>query len=141
MSGTTLISGELQYYKQHLFENAILTTASNLYDRIKISDLYSLESEPNCCFIKVASLLSIHAEPPRPADLLITASVVTTNFAPTLIRLYEQMPNPKYVMTLGGCSPIDNSLTAVDTLIPVNIYIAECPLRSQTILDAIAQLH
>jgi NAD(P)H-quinone oxidoreductase subunit K len=141
MSKATLISSELQYSQQHLSENAILTTVSNLYNRVRISDLYAIEGEPTCCFIKVASLLSVHAEPSHPADLLITASLVTSNFAPTLIRLYEQMPDPKFVITLGGCSSIDNSLTAVSALIPVDTHLAECPLQSQTILAAIASLN
>lgn len=141
MPNTILIADKLHPNKQPLFENAILTTVNNLYQQIHRSELSSPECEPTCCFIKVASLLSTHKASAHPADLLITASLVTPNFAPTLIRLYEQMPNPKFVIALGGCSPIENSLTAVGSLIPVNTYIMECPLRSQTLLNAIASLH
>lgn len=140
MSDSILTAGELHHDKQYLFENAILTTIDNLHNRIKIADLYSPETEPNCCFIKIASILSVHPEGFHPADLLITANFVTRNFAPVLSRLYEQMPAPKFVMTLGACSPIDSSLTPVDSVIPVDIYLAECPLRSQTILNAVASL-
>jgi NAD(P)H-quinone oxidoreductase subunit K len=140
MSEFTLKTGELQHDKQHLSENAILTTIDNLYNRIKIAELYHSETEPNCCFIKIASILSVQAEASHPADLLITANSVTRNFAPVLSRLYEQMPAPKFVMTLGACSPIDASLTPVDSVIPVDIYLAECPLRSQTILNAVSSL-
>jgi NAD(P)H-quinone oxidoreductase subunit K len=141
MSNTVLITDKLHANKQPLFENAILTTLNDLYNQIHHSELYSPETEPNCCFIKIASLLSVHKASSHPADLLITASLVTPNFAPTLIRLYEQMPDPKFVIALGGCSPIENSLTPVDSLIPVDTYITECPLRSQTLLNAIASLH
>ncbi len=142
MSEVTLATTNLQPNKQYLFENAILTTVNNLYDRIRITDLYAMDLEANCCFMKIAALLALPQTHRHSADLLITASAITPEFAPTLIRLYEQMPAPKFVMTLGACSATSSfNIQEVDALIPVDVHLAECPLRSQTILDAIAHLH
>lgn len=72
---------------------------------------------------------------PRQADVLITAGTITHKMAPVLIRLYEQMPEPKYVIAMGACT-IDGGMfeadsysvvRGVDRLIPVDIYIPGCP--------------
>ncbi|MER3435633.1 MAG: hypothetical protein C4288_20135, partial [Leptolyngbya sp. ERB_1_1] len=110
-------------------------------NQVRNADLSVLQLEANCCFIKIAALVASPQARSHSADLLITASAITSEFAPTLIRLYEQMSAPKFVITLGACNATSNStIQEVNALIPVNVHLAECPLRSQTILNAIAQL-
>ncbi|BAU13433.1 NADH dehydrogenase subunit B [Leptolyngbya sp. NIES-3755] len=141
MSIATLKTTHIQPKEQHLFENVILTTVDDLYYQIRIADLYTSYPEVNCCFMRIAALLAVPQTRSHSANLLITASAITPEFAPTLIRLYEQMSAPKFVMTLGACNATSNStLQDVNTVIPVNVQLAECPLRSQTILNAIADL-
>ncbi|MBE9012424.1 hypothetical protein IQ250_19690 [Pseudanabaenaceae cyanobacterium LEGE 13415] len=139
MSQVTLRPTQPQPTEQYLFENAILTTVDDLYTQIRIANFYTSYPNANCCFMRIAALLAVPQTRSHSANLLITASAITPKFAPTLIRLYEQMSAPKFVITLGACTATSNStLQDVNTVIPVNVHLAECPLRSQTILDAIA---
>ena len=85
---------------------------------------------------------------PRQADLMITAGTITMKYAPNLVRLYEQMPEPKYVIAMGACTitggmfSVDSSsaVRGVDKLIPVDVYIPGCPPRPEAVLDAIIKL-
>ncbi|MEO1352155.1 MAG: NADH-quinone oxidoreductase subunit NuoB, partial [Cyanobacteria bacterium J06635_15] len=85
---------------------------------------------------------------PRQADLIITAGTVTMKMAPALVRLYEQMPDPKYVIAMGACTitggmfSVDSpsAVRGVDKLIPVDVYIPGCPPRPEAIIDAIIKL-
>lgn len=141
MSRVTLKATQIQPSEQYLFENAILTTVDDLYNQIRIADFYTSYPDANCCFMKIAALLAVPQTRSHSANLLITASAITPKFAPTLIRLYEQMSAPKFVISLGACNATSNSmLQNVNTVIPVNVHLAECPLRSQSLIDAIAHL-
>lgn len=85
---------------------------------------------------------------PRQADLIITAGTVTMKMAPALVRLYEQMAEPKYVIAMGACTITGgmfstDSITTVrgvDKLIPVDVYLPGCPPRPEAIMDAIIKL-
>ena len=86
--------------------------------------------------------------PPRQADLLIVAGTVTMKMAPALVRLYEQMPEPKYVIAMGACTITGGMFSAdsttavrgVDKLIPVDLYLPGCPPRPEAIFDAVIKL-
>ena len=85
---------------------------------------------------------------PRQADLIITAGTITMKMAPALVRLYEQMPEPKYVIAMGACTITGGMFSAdsttavrgVDKLIPVDLYIPGCPPRPEAIFDAVIKL-
>ena len=85
---------------------------------------------------------------PRQADLLICAGTITHKMAPVLLRLYEQMPEPKYVIAMGACTCgggmfAENSYSVVkgiDKIIPVDIYLPMCPPKPEALLDAIRKL-
>ncbi|MFE4106060.1 NADH-quinone oxidoreductase subunit NuoB, partial [Almyronema epifaneia] len=85
---------------------------------------------------------------PRQADLIITAGTITMKMAPALVRLYEQMPDPKYVIAMGACTitggmfstDSPSAVRGVDKLIPVDVYIPGCPPRPEAIIDAIIKL-
>ncbi|PPS44240.1 NADH dehydrogenase [Chroococcidiopsis sp. TS-821] len=143
---------------QDLSENVILTTVDDLYNWAKLSSLYPLLFGTACCFIEFAALIGsrfdfdrfglVPRSSPRQADLIITAGTITMKMAPQLVRLYEQMPDPKYVIAMGACTitggmfSVDSptAVRGVDKLIPVDVYLPGCPPRPEAIMDAIIKL-
>ena len=83
---------------------------------------------------------------PRQADVLWVVGTISHKLAPVLQTVYEQMTEPKWVVSFGACAscggPYDNYATVqgVDTLIPVGIYIAGCPPRPEAVLDGLLKL-
>jgi len=143
---------------QELSENVILTTVDDLYNWSRLSSLWPLLFGTACCFIEFAALIGsrfdfdrfglIPRSSPRQADLIITAGTITMKMAPQLVRLYEQMPEPKYVIAMGACTitggmfSVDSptAVRGVDKLIPVDVYLPGCPPRPEAIIDAIIKL-
>ncbi|WP_373479377.1 photosynthetic/respiratory NAD(P)H-quinone oxidoreductase subunit K [Geminocystis sp.] len=143
---------------QDLSENIILTTVDDLHNWARLSSLWPLLYGTACCFIEFAALLGsrfdfdrfglVPRSSPRQADLLITAGTVTMKMAPALVRLYEEMPEPKYVIAMGACtitggmfsSDSTTAVRGVDKLIPVDVYIPGCPPRPEAIFDAVIKL-
>lgn len=141
-----------------LSENVILTTVDDLYNWARLSSLWPLLYGTACCFIEFAALIGsrfdfdrfglVPRSSPRQADLIITAGTITMKYAPILVRLYEQMPEPKYVIAMGACTitggmfSMDSptAVRGVDKLIPVDVYIPGCPPRPEAIIDAIIKL-
>ena len=84
---------------------------------------------------------------PRHADVMIGTGTVTRQIAPRFKRLYEQMPEPKFVMAVGNCAISGgvfagcyNVLEGLDKVVPVDIYIPGCPPKPEAIIDGVAKL-
>jgi len=84
---------------------------------------------------------------PRQADMMIVAGRVSNKMAPVLRRLYDQMPDPKWVIAMGDCASsggIFNNyaiLQGVDEVVPVDVYVAGCPPRPEALIHGIITLH
>jgi len=143
---------------QELSENVVLTSLDDLYNWARLSSLWPMMYGTACCFIEFAALIGsrfdfdrfglVPRNSPRQADLLITAGTITMKMAPAVVRLYEQMPGPKYVIAMGACTitggmfSVDSpsAVRGVDKLIPVDVYIPGCPPRPEAIIDAVIKL-
>jgi len=121
---------------------------------------YSLFSYPfvtACCGMEYMSVSCSHYDTdrfgaalprftPRQADLLLVVGTVTQKLAPVLLRIYEQMTEPKWVVAFGACASsggfYDNYTTVagIDKIIPVDMYIPGCPPRPETVIDALMHL-
>lgn len=84
---------------------------------------------------------------PRQADLMIVSGTVTKKMMPTIVRLYNQMPEPKYVVAMGACAsgggPFKegyNVVSGVDNYIPVDVYIPGCPPTPQALINGLITL-
>jgi len=135
-----------------------LTTMQRFYNWGRRSSIWPLSFGLACCAIEMMAtglarfdLARFGAEmfraSPRQADLMIVAGTVTKKMAPQVVRLYNQMPEPRYVISMGACATSGgpfrdgyNVLRGIDLLIPVDVYIPGCPPRPEALLHALMTL-
>lgn len=135
----------------------LLTTVEKMVNWARKNSIWPLTFGLACCAIEMMAttdprhdLARFGAEvfraSPRQADLMIVAGTVTLKMAPVLRRLYEQMPEPKWVISMGSCSSVGgpyNSyavLQGVDQVVPVDVYVPGCPPRPESLIYAIMTL-
>ena len=138
--------------------HALVTSLDSLVGWARRSALWPMTFGLACCAIEMMAVgtarfdisrfgAEVFRPSPRQADVMIVAGTVTTKMAPSVRRLYDQMPEPKYVIAMGTCviagGPYQGSYSTVpgiDNFIPVDIYLAGCPPRPDALLHGIMQL-
>ena len=135
----------------------ILTSVDYVFNWARKSSLWPLTFGLACCAIEMIAgsasrfdIARFGAEvfrpSPRQADLMIVAGTVTLKMAPVLKRLYDQMPDPKWVISMGACSSVGGPfntysvLQGVDKIVPVDVYIVGCPPRPENLFYGLLKL-
>jgi NADH-quinone oxidoreductase subunit B len=149
--------------KSELQKQGIFTTTFNDliqwgYNKGRANSIWPLQFGLACCAIEMiaASMArfdisrfgsEVFRPSPRQADLMIVAGTVTKKMAPQVVRLYNQMPEPKYVIAMGACAisggPFKqgyNVLKGIDRFIPVDVHIPGCPPKPEALLHALMTL-
>ena len=139
-------------------KNVFITSLDFVFNWARRSSLWWLQFGLACCAIEMISASMarfdlaerfgmLYRASPRQADLMIVAGTVTKKMAPQIVRLYNQMPDPKYVISMGACAisggPFKqgyNVLKGIDRYIPVDVYIPGCPPRPEALLHAFMEL-
>ena len=139
-----LIEGRFQ-------SNILTTTVDRVFDWSRKNSLWPVTFGLACCAIEMMASgasrfdiarfgAEVFRPSPRQSDLMIVAGSVTEKMAPILRRLYDQMPDPKWVISMGICStaggpfPTYSHVQGVDRVVPVDVYIPGCPPRPEALL-------
>ena len=143
---------------QNKFEkNFMITTVDYVFNWARKSAVWPMTFGLACCAIEmIASSTArfdiarfgseVFRPSPRQSDLMIVAGTVTLKMAPVVKRIYDQMPDPKWVISMGACSSVGGPfntyavLQGVDKIVPVDVYVIGCPPRPENLFYALLKL-
>jgi len=135
-----------------------ITTLDKIYNWGRRSSIWPMMFGLACCAIEMICTaasrfdfarfgMEIMRPSPRQADLMLVSGTVTKKMVPQIVRLYNQMPEPKYVVAMGACAsgggPFKegyNVVSGIDRFIPVDVYIPGCPPTPQALLNGLITL-
>ena len=140
-------------------ENAVkITTLDRLYNWGRRSSVWPMMFGLACCAIEMIAAqasrydmarfgMEVMRPTPRQSDLMIVSGTVTKKMVPLIVRLYNQMPEPKYVISMGACAsgggPFKegyNVVAGIDKFLPVDVYIPGCPPTPQALINGCIML-
>lgn len=138
--------------------NVIISSIDFIYNWARSNSIWPMTFATSCCGIEMMQTSAANFDiarfgsevfraTPRQADLLICAGTITHKMAPALLKLYQQMPEPKYVIAMGACTCGGGMFTdsysvvnGIDKIIPVDIYLPMCPPKPEALLDSLIKL-
>ena len=144
--------------EEHLPNGVLLASVEKLVNWTRKSSLWPATFGLACCAIEMMTTgaprydlarfgMEVFRASPRPADLMIVAGRVSNKMAPVLRQIYDQMPEPRWVLAMGVCASSGGMFNnyaivqGVDHIVPVDIYLPGCPPRPEMLMDAILKLH
>src|SRR5215210_4788378 len=144
--------------EEKLPSGLLLTTVEQLAGYMRRGSLWPATFGLACCAIEMMSAggprydlarfgMEVFRASPRQADLMIVAGRVSQKMAPVVRQIYDQMANPKWVLSMGVCASSGGMFNnyaivqRVDHIVPVDIYLPGCPPRPEMLIDAILKLH
>jgi NADH-quinone oxidoreductase subunit B len=138
--------------------NIFITSLDKIYNWSRRNSVWPMVFGLACCAIEMICTaasrydlarfgMEVFRATPRQSDLMIVSGTVTKKMIPTIVRLYNQMPEPRYVLSMGACAsgggPFKegyNVLDGVDKLIPVDVYVPGCPPTPQALIFGLITL-
>jgi NADH-quinone oxidoreductase subunit B len=147
----------MSWIENRFEKNFITTTVDYVFNWARKSALWPMTFGLACCAIEmIASSTSrfdiarfgseVFRPSPRQSDLMIVSGTVTLKMAPIIQRIYAQMPEPKWVISMGACSSVGGpfntyaTLQGVDRIVPVDVYVIGCPPRPENLFYALLKL-
>jgi NADH-quinone oxidoreductase subunit B len=144
--------------EEKLPSGILLTTVEKLVNWTRKASLWPATFGLACCAIEMMASgaarydlarfgMEVFRASPRQADLMIVAGRVSQKMAPVLRQIYDQMPEPKWVLSMGVCASSGGMFNnyaivqGVDHVVPVDMYLPGCPPRPEMLIDAILRLH
>lgn len=144
--------------EEYLKKGILFTNLEKMVNWSRKSSMWPLLFGLACCAVEMMCTfasrfdlarfgMEVYRASPRQADLMIVSGRVSTKMAPVLRKLYDQMPEPKWVIAMGACASsggVFNNyavVQGVDKIVPVDIYIPGCPPRPEQLIEGIMKLH
>jgi len=144
--------------EEHLPNGVLLASVEKLVNWTRKSSLWPATFGLACCAIEMMTTgaprydlarfgMEVFRASPRQADLMIVAGRVSNKMAPVLRQIYDQMPEPRWVLSMGVCASSGGMFNnyaivqGVDHIVPVDIYLPGCPPRPEMLINAILALH
>jgi len=144
-------------YDSKIEGDVVVTTVDAALNWFRANSVWPMPMGLACCAIELMAVGASRFDisrfgsevmrfSPRQADCMIVAGTVTYKMAAVLKRVYDQMPEPKWVIAMGACASTGGMyrsyavLQGVDNIVPVDIYISGCPPRPEAVLDALIKL-
>lgn len=139
-------------------DNIVVAKLDDVLNWARLSSVWQMSFGLACCAIEMMATAASHYDldrfgiiprpSPRQADVIIISGTVTLKMATRIKRLYEQMPDPKYVISMGSCSNCGGPywehgyhvLKGVDRVVPVDVYVPGCPPRPEALLEGLLKL-
>jgi NADH-quinone oxidoreductase subunit B len=144
--------------EEYIPRGILLTALNRIVNWGRSSSVWPLAFGTACCSFEALAAyasrfdmarfgMEVYRASPRQADLMIVAGRVSNKIAPVVRRLYEQMPEPKWVIAMGACASTGGVFNnyaivqGVDKIVPVDIYVPGCPPRPEQLIDGVMRLH